>query len=352
MIRIGWFAQPLPFSGPQAAWVYSRGIMGSDTTWRHLFSIVTPTYNRAHTLERVYRSLQEQSYQDFEWVVVDDGSTDGTRQRVEAWQAEAGFPIRYVWQAQQHKKTALNTGIRQARGEWVVLLDSDDELDSSALCHMARAWEEIPLDRRALFVGITGLCARPDGQVVGDPYPLDVMDATPLEMYFRHRVRGEKFGCLRTDIVRGFPFPEGVAGFVPESLVWRAMARAGYQTRFVNQVFRVYHDSPDSLTRQTTAGDMRVLAPGLWLLAHDTLDQCLGWFYQRPWAFFSAAARYTRFGLHWRSLGLPRPLDCRLTRPAARLLVALAWPLGLGLFLRDQAPRYGMRSRPRHPGRP
>ncbi|MFA5664404.1 glycosyltransferase family 2 protein [Castellaniella sp.] len=310
--------------------------MAGNTAWRHLFSVVTPTYNRAHTLERVYRSLQEQSHQDFEWVVVDDGSTDDTRLRVSAWQAEAGFPIHYVWQRQQHKKTALNAGIRRAQGEWLVLLDSDDELDSDALFQMARAWEDIPPERRAQFVGITGLCARPDGQVVGDSYPQNVMDVTTLEMTFRHRVRGEKFGCLRTDILRRFPFPEDVAGFVPESLVWRAIARAGYLTRFVNQVFRVYHDSPDSLTRQKKSADMRVLAPGLWLLAHDTLEQCLGWLRHDPRAFLSAAVHYTRFGLHWRSLGLPRPLGRHLTRPVARLLVTLTWPLGFGLFLRDR----------------
>ena len=65
--------------------------------WRHLFTVLTPTYNRAHTLERAYRSLCEQTYQDFEWVVIDDGSTDGTRELVLGWQQEARFPIHYAW---------------------------------------------------------------------------------------------------------------------------------------------------------------------------------------------------------------------------------------------------------------
>lgn len=304
--------------------------------WRHLFSVVTPTYNRAHTLDRVYASLREQSYQDFEWVVVDDGSTDDTRERVTAWQREASFPIHYVWQPNQHKKTAFNNGVRQARGEWLVALDSDDSLDTNALYNMARAWEDIPPATRSRYVAITGLCAKPDGCIVGDMYPKDVLDVTSLDMTFRYHVRGEKFGCLRTDVLREFPFPEGVQGFVPESLVWNAIARAGYLTRFVNQVFRVYYDSDDSLSGQGRGADSARHALGLWLLAHDTVDRCLGWFRYQPVSFFMAAARYTRFALHMRDSGQARPSGRNLTHFGARVLVCLMWPVGVGLYLRDR----------------
>ncbi len=305
-------------------------------SWRHLFSIVTPTYNRAHTLERVYHSLREQSYQDFEWVVVDDGSTDGTHALIKRWQQEASFPIRYVWQPNQHKKTAFNNGVRHASGEWLVALDSDDALDTNALYNMARAWDEIPPAQRDRYVAITGLCAYPDGRIVGDMYPEDCLDATSLDMTFRYHVRGEKFGCLRTDILRQFPFPEDIPGFVPESLVWRAIARAGYLTRFVNQVFRVYHDSADSLSRQGRGPESARHALGLWLLAYDTVEFCLAWFRYQPGSFFMAAARYTRFALHMRDSGQARPQDRRLTHLASRLLVGLMWPVGAGLYLRDR----------------
>lgn len=304
--------------------------------WRHLFSVVTPTFNRAQTLGRVYRSLQEQSFQDFEWVVVDDGSTDHTRALVRGWQQEASFPIRYVWQPNQHKKTAFNHGVREARGEWLVAIDSDDELSPDALYQMALVWEQIPPAQRSQYVAITGLCARPDGRIVGDMYPQDVMDITSLDMTFRHHVRGEKFGCLRTDVLRQFPFPEDIPGFVPESLVWRAMARAGYLTRFVNQVFRVYHDSADSLSRQGRQTDGGRHALGLWLLAHDTLESCLPWLRYQPLSFLAAAARYTRFGLHLKARGIASPQGRRLTGVVSRALVALMWPAGAALYLRDR----------------
>jgi len=300
---------------------------------RHLFTVLTPTFNRAHTLGRVYESLREQTFQDFEWLVVDDGSTDDTRRRVLAWEQEASFPIRYVWQENRHKKAAFNRGVREANGELIVALDSDDSLDMNALYAMAQAWNTLLPSERAGFAAITGLCARPDGRIVGDMYPDDVFDATVLDMTFKYHVGGEKFGCMRTDVLRRFPFPEDVPGFVPESLVWRAMARAGYLTRFVNQVFRVYHESADSLSRQGR-DDRNVL--GMWLLARDTVADCLPWFRYRPQAFFAAAARYTRFGLHMRRTGQLAPPGRKLHSLGARLLVALMWPAGALLYVRDR----------------
>lgn len=305
------------------------------STWRHLFTVLTPTYNRAHVLERTYLSLCEQTCQDFEWIVVDDGSTDGTRARVLAWQQESRFPIHYLWQENQHKKTAFNLGVRHACGEWVVALDSDDTLEPDALYGMAQAYESIPASERGKYIGIIGLCARPDGFVVGDMFPDDVFDATSLDLNFKYQVGGEKFGCLRTHVLLQFPFPEDIPGFVPESLVWRAIARAGYLNRFVNQVFRIYYDSSDSLSHQ--GRDSAQHALGLWLLARDTVMECLPWFRYAPASFFMAAARYTRFRLHVRKTDKAILRSRKLRGLRARALVALMAPVGIALYLRDKA---------------
>lgn len=307
------------------------------STWRHLFTVLTPTYNRAHTLERAYKSLCDQTFQDFEWVVIDDGSSDNTRERIMQWQQESRFPIHYHWQKNQHKKTAFNLGVRQARGEWVVALDSDDTLEPNALYDMAQVREGIPAPERQHYIGIIGLCARPDGSVVGDMFPDDVFDATSLDLNFKYQISGEKFGCLSTDVLLQFPFPEDIPGFVPESLVWRAIARAGYLNRFVNQVFRVYYDSPDSLSRQ--GADSQQHALGLWLLARDTVMECLPWFRYAPSAFMMAAARYTRFRLHLRKSDKAFLRNRSLHGLRARLLVAVMAPAGVMLYLRDVSRR-------------
>lgn len=302
------------------------------------FTVLTATFNRAHTLERAYRSLCLQSCRDFEWLVVDDGSTDSTRTLMEALQQGAPFAIRYIWQPNQHKKAAFNNGVLHARGEWIVALDSDDELDCDALKKMDDIWAEIAPANRAHYVGITGLCVRPDGRIVGDRFPDDVMDATTLDIRYRHHVRGEKFGGLRTAVLRQFPFREDVPGFVSEGSVWNAMARAGYLTRWVNQVFRVYHDSADSLSRR---GVSATGATGLWLAAYDTIENNIAWFRYQPLSFVAAAARYTRFALQMRRFASPRPEGMRLTHALSRLLVTAMIPVGVALYVRDRLARFG-----------
>lgn len=305
------------------------------STWRHLFTVMTPTYNRAQVLQRVYESLCAQTCQDFEWIVVDDGSADNTRERVLAWQQESRFPIHYLWQENQHKKTAFNLGVRHACGEWLVALDSDDTLEPDALEAMAQVHAGIPETDRGNFIGIIGLCARPDGSIVGDMFPSDVFDATSLDLNFKYRITGEKFGCMRTHVLRQFPFPENIPGFVPESLVWRAIARAGYLNRFVNQVFRIYYDSPDSISRQGRDSSQHAL--GLWLLARDTVVECLPWFRYAPTSFMMAAARYTRFRLQISKTDAAIVQQWKLRGALARALVGAMAPVGWALYLRDRA---------------
>lgn len=297
------------------------------------FTIMTPTYNRAHTLQRAYDSLCEQNVQDFEWVIVDDGSTDHTAELVAQWQRQASFPIVYHWQTNQHKKTAFNQGVKLAKGELLVALDSDDTLVPNALEQLKKHWAAIDASERANYLGVVGLCARPNGQIVGDRFPTDPLDITSLELNFRYNVRGEKFGALRTDVLAKFPFPEDIPGFVPESLVWRSIARAGYKTRFVNTVFRVYYDSADSLSVQGKTSQQHAL--GLWLLAYDTVQFCWPWAKHDPKAWLMAAVRYTRFGKHLQATQIKAPAGYKLRGWRARGVVALMSPLGYVLYWRD-----------------
>ncbi|MCQ9328909.1 glycosyltransferase family 2 protein [Pelistega suis] len=292
-------------------------------------TVMTPTYNRAHTLPRVYESLLAQHFRDFEWLIVDDGSTDDTRALVEGWQAEAKLTIRYLWQTNQHKKAAFNHGVREAQGELLVALDSDDTILPDALAHMWTTWQQ--LDNRERFIGITGLCAKPNGEIVGDPYPQDVMDLSAIDMYFKYKVRGEKFGCLNTAVLKQFPFPENIPGFVPESLVWRKIARAGYNTLFINHVYRTYYDSDDSLSHEGhTQGNKHAL--GLLWLAKDMVNDCMPWFKYQPKEFIKAAIRYNRFKRVLAKQGQGVPEWGQLTDWKAKLLVALTAPIARVMY--------------------
>lgn len=302
------------------------------------FTILTCTYNRPGMLNRVFASLQAQRRLDIEWLVVDDGSVDVAA--VESVLAEcaaaAEFPVRGVRQPNGHKKSAVNRGVREARGELLIVLDDDDELAPDTLRRLHDVWLSIPADLRERFVGVTGLCARPDGTIVGDRYPHDVLDCTATEMHFKWRVRGEKFGCQRTAVLRRFPYPEDVPGFVPESLVWWAIARAGYLNRFVNQVFRVYHPTAVSLSTASSAAQPH--AAGLYLLNWQLLQSEWRYAGSAPGRFFGAALRLTRYRVALRHRGPQHVLTAYpLTHPAGRVLVALLAPLGHLLAWRDRA---------------
>jgi len=297
------------------------------------FTVFTPTFNRAGVLYRVYDSLRAQSFRDFEWLIVDDGSTDDTGTLVAAWQAVSDFPIRYVWQANGHKKTAFNHGVRLARGVLFLPADSDDSFPPDALAVLAAHWLAIPEQAREGFSGVCGLCKDELGERVGDPFPGGWgIDASPQEIKHRYKVRGEKWGGTRTDLLRANPFPEQLPGHVPENAVWSVIGRR-YQTRFINHLVRVYHQGADNQLTQT--GDPGAQAPGALFAKYVTLSHEIDWFWQHPLFFILEAARWTRFRLHVKRL---RELNTRFWPTSLRggALVILFAPLGLVWWLCDR----------------
>lgn len=301
--------------------------MNEKTQYR--FTVFTPTYNRAHTLPRVYESLKRQTFRDFEWLIVDDGSTDNTRELVEGWQRENPFLIRYFWQENAHKKAAFNRGVQEAHGELFLTLDSDDEALPGALRILNQHWRNIPEAERDRFSAVTGLCIDRAGVVVGSRFPVDVLDSNSLAIRYRYRVKGEKWGFQRTDILRRFPFPEDVQGVVPEGVVWSRIA-SNYMTRFVNDVLRIYHTETDSIT-QTGAENS---ADGLALWAREVLCNEWRWFWHDPKEFLKIAANYTRFHMHLQKRHCEKCWPLRGLVP--RLLVFLMWPVGALRYMWDE----------------
>ncbi|MFH0789442.1 MAG: glycosyltransferase family A protein, partial [Pseudomonadota bacterium] len=194
--------------------------------YQYTFTVFTPTYNRAHTLNRVYISLQEQTFRDFEWLIVDDGSSDHTSGLIKDWQNEAAFPIRCIRQENQGKPVAFNWGVQEARGEFFLLIDSDDGFVPETLERFKYYWEDIPGEEREKFVGVTGHCMDQGGKIVGDKFPSEGLDSDSLEIRYKFKIKGEKWGFLRTDVLRKYPFPVVQnSKFIPEGIIWSAIAK-------------------------------------------------------------------------------------------------------------------------------
>ena len=302
------------------------------------FTVFTPTYNRAHTLPRVYESLKRQTFRDFEWLIVDDGSTDNTRELVKNWQKENLLPIRYFWQENAHKKAAFNRGVQEAKGELFLPLDSDDEALPAALEILNRHWCGIPDLEREKFSAVTGLCVDKKGRIVGSRFPADLLDSNSLEIRYRYQVTGEKWGFQRTDILRQFPYLLDVDGHVPEGIVWSAIARK-YKTRFVNESLRIYYIEDDSLSKSAVVYGAAKNAEGHALWAREVLCNEWCYFAYSPKWFLKMAANYSRFHRHLQKTQPGKHYPLRGLVP--RLLVALMWPVGMlryGLDLK-KAPR-------------
>ena len=298
---------------------------------KYTFTVFTATHNRAHTLYRAYESLKAQTFRDFEWLVVDDGSTDDTESLIMEWSKEADFPIRYIRQSNRGKHVALNRGVQEAKGRFFLILDSDDGCVPEALERLKYHWDTIPEEARNDYVGVTALCMDQYGKRVGSAFPSDVMDSDALEIRYKHKVQGEKWGFLRTDVLKEYPFPEpGMRTYVPESIVWSQMARK-YKTRFVNEELRIYWMEGPSLVHGQRPAEN---AEGGRLQHQAVLNSELDWFWYAPVAFLRSAVHYVRFSLH---AGVRVMEQARSLRPfLARILWTAALPLGYVVFVLDR----------------
>lgn len=304
-----------------------------------LFTVFTPTYNRAHTLARVFNSLTTQTWRDFEWVLVDDGSTDGTPELVKDWATRAKFPIIYHRQVNSGKHVAINQGLTLARGAFFLIIDSDDGFTPDALERLVAAWDAV--EDKTHFTGVLTLSQTDGGVVDGDLLPRSPMDSDALTLERRLKSRGERWGFHRTELLRRFHFPaDPNVRFVPENIVWYAIARE-FQLRCVNEKLRVYtHDSNNQLTK--SALSIRAAVYGYYyILFFSYFD-----FARADPAYFARMALlYWRYRFHLQDDRVPQTKAlCAHLGPvrherslAARICFAAAAMPGLALYLLDRA---------------
>lgn len=211
-----------------------------------LVSVITPTYNRGYILHQCYESLCAQTDPNFEWVVVDDGSTDDTEALVKYFIAQERIAIRYIHQENGGKHRAHNTAVQHAMGELVVCLDSDDTLTEDAV-EVARAlWQQ----RSAS--DITGILAlRGDlkhRQPICSALPEGVTSATMFELNNRYGFSGDTVLFFRTDLLRRIPFTTFKGErFIPETNLYVDIDRQG-KMLLLDRVLYLCEYLPDGLT--------------------------------------------------------------------------------------------------------
>ena len=164
-------------------------------------TVFTPAYNRAHTLPRTYASLLSQTCKDFEWLIVDDGSSDGTKDLVRSWIEEEKISIRYIYQENQGMHGAHNTAYKNITTELNTCIDSDDYMPSDAVQKIVSFWKANGSDR---YAGIVGLDYAEGGGLIGTAFPKGLRETT-LNGFYGNGGEGDKKLVYRTDVIRRYP---------------------------------------------------------------------------------------------------------------------------------------------------
>lgn len=223
-----------------------------------MITILTPTFNRAHLLPRLFESLTHQTDFNFEWLVIDDGSTDGTSDLFAGKTfLSAPFPIRYYQQENGGKHRALNAGVKQAKGDFIFIADSDDWLLPQSVAIVGLHTSAIADDNT--FAGVAGLDVFDDERIVGTGLPQDIIDCNAMDVRYRYHVDGDLKEVFKTTVLQEFPFPEiQDEKFCPEQLVWFRIAQK-YKLRYFNTPIYVAEYQPNGITASIIR--VRMLAP-------------------------------------------------------------------------------------------
>ena len=165
-------------------------------------TVFSPSYNRAYTLPRLYNSLCMQKCKDFTWLIVDDGSTDNTREVVKKWQSrDNGFQIKYIYKENGGMHTAHNVAYENIDTELNVCIDSDDMMSDNAVALILEHWNNV---KNKGYAGIVALDADFSGKIIGDSFPKG-MNETTLSGYYATGRTGDKKLIYKTSIINQYP---------------------------------------------------------------------------------------------------------------------------------------------------
>lgn len=259
------------------------------------FTVFTPVFNGASTIDRVYKSLLHQTNTDFEWLIIDDGSKDHTADVVKSLIGENKLTIRFHQQENKHKFFTLQEGISMAKGFFFLIADADDEFEPDTLERLSSTFKAMPSAIQNSLIGVNCLCKNVKGEIIGDQYPENVMMSDHCEMHHRYKVKGEKWGMQRTDILRKFRFTGEYFnnGYIPENVLWSAIANAGYKIVFINEALRTYHNEGERKSISTTAkANRKANSFGCLQDMKGTLNTQLKYFVYDPLYFLKATILY------------------------------------------------------------
>ena len=165
----------------------------------------TPTYNRAHTLPKLYESLVEQTNKNFVWLIIDDGSTDNTKELVESWAEEKKIEIEYIVKKNGGKHTAIDFSNQVCKTEFINCIDSDDYVSKDSTEVLYKYLDEVSKNEN--LCGIVARRAHYDGTAFNEAFPKE-----PTNLYFNEIAKVYGYTqdtnlIFKTDVIKNYHFP-------------------------------------------------------------------------------------------------------------------------------------------------
>ena len=281
-----------------------------------LITVITPTYNRAENLRGLFASLQSQTTSNFEWLVVDDGSVDHTREVVANLTTQAAFPIRYLYQENGGKHTALNRGIPTIDTPLTFIVDSDDTVTPTCMEVIESYYNRYKDDDR---IGVLSFLKSSQSHGVSVQMPQDETVGSYAACRVRENRPGDMAEVFWTRALAAFPFP-AFAGerFLSEDVVWIPLGQT-YQTVFINRVIYLFDYLPDGLTRNDKRH--KLASPlGSMLRGRALMHDACG-----IKANIKGAILYNCYRQAARTANCPLPDEVRVSTAKERVLTALTW---------------------------
>ena len=209
-----------------------------EMAYKYKFTIFTPCYNSALFIHRVYDSLVNQIYRDFEWIVINDASTDNTSDIIKEYVKKAPFDIQFIdLNINQMVTKNINMAIRKAQGEMLILIGHDDAFLPDSLQIFEETWRQYG---RSDIAGITCLCQDQQGNTVGKEFEEDIFISNDRDLLYNKKNTAEKWKCLRTDVMLQYLQPENIDIYIPEGVMPLEIAEK-YSMIYINRALRVYY---------------------------------------------------------------------------------------------------------------
>lgn len=211
-----------------------------------MITLFTPTYNRAHLLDRLYESVLRQTDKNFEWIIVDDGSSDATGEKVNEWIKERKINIRYIYQKNSGKAAAFNKGVSMANGEVLCCVDSDDMLTDNAVEIIDRHLTDIQSDNIA---GMIALKSDLTGKLIGNKFPSSLKYESPYNLNDVYNCRGDWSQIYKVSVLKKYPYPiiDGER-FITESVLFDKLSMS-YKALLVNEVVNYCEYQSEGLSK-------------------------------------------------------------------------------------------------------